>query len=566
MSVRFRPDAHLFPLYAKFAADCYRRDDLVNGNQFFRLTCDSPRDTEHKVYKQMFKIKPGLPNEPEIGRKAFWDVIPSYTSTSQEKAQAIDRALRKCDRVELQKREHHVHKCLWKVHERPRGDRDYGNHTFNHTHGRYSSLEDKLTAIRMCADESRPFSWVMNNEIVHLVKRQDGELETLIVSDSQKSKRAPFNRGAHSIEEAISLLKDCDVTVQGDSVTPYKLHVVNNFDYRFLINENREIRLLLKGNTPIWHEYNKSKKTARWTNVSANDVQRISSLTRLSNEHCESALKDFTIDVSTEPGTGKLISINLGKISFPSKMDPTKTVDRDNWSVTLVSEGYSSACKDLPLDPGFGHAKLVFEGVRGGYFIKYAHLTDTNAPDFIVPSGYARLAVGDYNLERNEIKARTPTWIRSGVLVQKLEEDDKKLCLFNHTGNLSFSPQLSGNLGREIVHIVSGAIVDTLREATSPSSQRLTENRLINALSPNCGASFHGKVGIIFVSALANKTWNEIREPSHWVHDYNCLTLVIKKLRELGLMMPSPNPLLAVPNEYVRAIAENPSLVRINET
>jgi hypothetical protein len=57
-----------------------------------------------------------------------------------------------------------------------------------------------------------------------------------------------------------------------------------------------------------------------------------------------------------------------------------------------------------------------------------------------------------------------------------------------------------------------------------------------------------------------------MKNPRYWVHDYNCLTILIKKIEEFGMSMPSPNPLIAVPNDYIRSIAANPSLVRINET
>jgi hypothetical protein len=572
MSVRFRPDAHLFPLYAKFAADCYRRDDLVNGNQFFRLACDCPRDAEHKIYRQMYKIKSNLPNsnlpnDPEAGRKAFWDVSPSCTSTPQEKAQAIDRALRKCETVELQKRERKVYECLRKVHKKPRRDRDYGKHAFNNTHGYSTSFEDKFAAARMYADESRPFSWIMDNEIVHLIKREDGELETLIVSNSQKAKSAPFDRGTHPIEEAISLLKGCDMTVQGDFVIPDRLHSIDNFNDPFHTDNSTEIKLFRKGTTLIWHEHDKSKKAARWIDVNANDVQRLFNLTQLSNEDRESVLEGFAIARATEPGTGKLMSIYLKKIVPPSKMDPSKTVDRDNWSVTLISEGVSSACGSFSLDPGFGHAKIIYEGVKkGAYFIKQAHLTNTDARRIKVPPGYARLAVGDYTIERNEINARTQTWIRPRILVQKLKEENRRFYLFNHTGSPSFSPQLLENLKKEITYIVSNAVLDTLQEAASPTSSELAGNRIINAFVPNDVPSFPKRVGIVFVSSLVDKAWNEMKNPRYWVHDYNCLTILIKKMSEFGMSMPPPNPIIAVPNDYIRSIAANPSLVRINET
>lgn len=89
-------DAHLQPNYLKFAADCFHNDKALEGQQFFKLACKTPRALEYKVYWHMQDLMKPTTDDPEFGRKAFHH-LNDISSPTQTKAEAIFRTLRDVD-------------------------------------------------------------------------------------------------------------------------------------------------------------------------------------------------------------------------------------------------------------------------------------------------------------------------------------------------------------------------------------------------------------------------------------------------------------------------------------
>jgi hypothetical protein len=54
------------------------------------------------------------------------------------------------------------------------------------------------------------------------------------------------------------------------------------------------------------------------------------------------------------------------------------------------------------------------------------------------------------------------------------------------------------------------------------------------------------------------KIWERAITP-----EYNCLTWARDRLKDAGIVLPPIDTVLAVPDEYIKRIASNPSLVRL---
>jgi hypothetical protein len=530
VAVTFRSDAHLYPLYLKLAVDNFRKANTTEAMIIFGAACHKPKELEFKVYRQMWKLKGRPEGDPEFGKKCFRNQ-KGLSSSALEKAEAINRVLRKLDQNELTRREYQVHKCLWLLKGEPRGDLEYGKHAIDDSYGKSSCVEEKLAAARMYANESRPFTWFTDNQAVHLIKRADGELETFVVDKhSEKSKVMPLDREGMPVEQIIPLLKEYIVTVNGDEIIPSRPLVPNNFGFPFHTDPGKEVRLRLKEGALIWQEFDSAKRVSSWVHVNSSDIQVVSNLTHLSNEEYVAALGDFTMEAATDPSSGKLISVNLAKVSFSSKMDPSKIVDKDNWAITLVSHGASLVFNDRSIDPGFGHAKIIYEGAEDGtHFIRQIHLTTMENRDIEIPPGHARVEVKEFTIDPSEIKARTQTWLRPRSTVQRLEGEANKFYLFNHSGNGHIAASLYGyNAGYEV-----GKQVNSLWDLFS----KITEG--INQILPEMDAKLAA---------------GEVLAP-------NCLNWAINAMGMAGVKLPCANKWLAVPDDYLRHIAADSSLI-----
>ena len=100
---------------------------------------------------------------------------------------------------------------------KPLIDLEYGKHAFHKKHGRYATLQEKLAAIRMYADESRRLTWLTSNVEIRLIEGANGRLNCLMHDViSQKIWGCPFDCHGVSIERTIQELKEHAVTLNGD--------------------------------------------------------------------------------------------------------------------------------------------------------------------------------------------------------------------------------------------------------------------------------------------------------------------------------------------------------------
>ncbi len=416
MSISLKNDVHLNPLYLKFAADNFRNGNTSEGIRFFELVCDTPRDCEHKVYKQLWKLN-GRPDVPEYGRKTFFN-IDEASFSSANNAEAIERVLRKTDQNELSMREHQVHKCLWILHGRPLLDLEYGNHAFKHQYGRSSTFEDKVAASKLYANESRVLSWLLDRHEVGLIRRADNELECLIIENhSGRICASTINRRGRSPEQVISALTGYDLTLNGDTPILSRSRECEYAKEAFITNQDSELRLLF-GNDDhaIWRLYDKKVKTISCVRANIRLIQIIKTLGESLYDERTCFFKDYKIEVTKSQS--KLVAVSIEKLQFKSIIDPNKTIDRDNWAITLIDSG---RCKTDPSTWG-GHAIIAYEGVRGGrQFLNYSDLC---APDGC-ENGEVRI-MNNLDLYLKGIKVticnKSETWIRDRVNVEHMEK------------------------------------------------------------------------------------------------------------------------------------------------
>jgi hypothetical protein len=418
-------DAHLFPLYLKFSADRFRCDNTPEGLQFFGLVCDTPRELEHKVYKQMWKVKGRIAGNDEFGRKAFHNQ-DGLSSSSLEKAQAIDRVLRKTDQDELIRRENHVYRHLWRINSpyRNTSDLEYGRHAFNNTHGQYSSMLDNVTVLREYAMESRILTWLSwagnGGKDVHLIKTGNNELECLVIDRSaENSWSMPFNPGGAPIEEAISFLKRCDVAVNGndlaisESRSPTYLQETLN-----LTLESKELRLLLKDNNNlVWRVFDKNSKTVSLCYAFDDSIDAMKHKAFTERTEGRSCLNDFRIRIAVT-NDNRLMNVFIDKKWTTSRLDPRKVIDCSRWAITLIDAGRSES------DPGSwgGHAMIAYEGVEDGKaFLRYSDLANG-----IEGIDYPTVRILDTKNHKERLfSVKSETWVRKRHWVKLMENKIK---------------------------------------------------------------------------------------------------------------------------------------------
>lgn len=447
-------DVHLYPFYLKCASQSFREGSISDAEGFFEAACGNPQTLEHSVYRQMWKIKV-LPNGsrvegvPEYGRYCFHDHKDLFSS-ALEKAEAIDKSLKKIDQNELNLRENQIHKCLWKVHKEPKNDREYGRKAF--CGEKYSSLQDKLLAVQMYANESRVLTWLTDRGEVRLVRREDGGLERIAIDNvDNQFGNASIPLGGKSSEEVISLLFQCDATVSGGAVAFSKQIISEKLPAIFRIGD-RDVKLIVKDDRFVWHVFDKSLKTSSWTVAGDDVIQAIKFQNTESKDKRISFFKNnFNIEMKFDERTNRILSVFVkrkpviyslvvAKIPETSALDSSKVIDQHNWAVTLISTGISGECKlpfanDLIIrDPQyFGHAELIYEGVeKGSRFTKLVHIV---ADRSLTTSQVIHTPIS----RKVSYQKKGPTWVRQRALVEKMinriKADETKTILFNLTGN-----------------------------------------------------------------------------------------------------------------------------------
>lgn len=498
-------DVHLHPLYLKLAADSFSNGKLSEGMTLFGSVCSNPKTFEHKVYKQMWKLKvhPDGSRErkdPEYGRKCFHG--PS--SSVLEKAQAIEMSLRKIDRNELQIQENGIHGCLWRVKGHPPGDLEYGKHAFNGLHGRHATFEEKLSAIRMYASQSRALTWISENNEVRLIRSGNALKYTGIDNGTGRIWSGPVDCGGRPVESVISLLSTRDMTLNGDIPSFPRFAECEEWSGSTHVG-TKEVKLLWKGDQLIWHSFDRSTKTSSWAPAGNDAVYILESLSELPSESRKPFLMDFNIATSFDNITGKILSASISKVRKESKLGPSQTIDRDNWAVTLISDGESSDFFGFEVDRNCGHAKIIYEGIESGArFIGFVHVTAG-----IASSGYATVIAKGLDVARDvEYRKKTPTWLRPRALVEGLIRENGKIVPFNHSGN----PILSDNTPVNLTNGFVEGFVGTLCEGLASRREVFSFENVWGGVK----------------GAVAKLAANP---------DYNCLTWAKERLELMGIVI-----------------------------
>lgn len=202
-------------------------------------------------------------------------------------------------------------------------------------------------------------------------------------------------------------------------------------------------------------------------------------------------------------------------------MNSSIAIDRDNWAVTLISTDGSTPSFLGLTDQNFGHAQIVFEGVKeGSPFVKIVHLTQTK----YTPTGYGIVKIKTLPFyEEIRYRKKTPTWGRPRVLVEKIEKEMGKYFVFDVTGNGFLSPNMFKNLKDAIViGFQSGWNGESSKEICAKEKK------------------FHERVS----------------------SEHNCLTWAKKGLDMMGVELPPVDSFIAAPNQYVDLIESQSYLVK----
>lgn len=352
-------------------------------------------------------------------------------------------------------RENQVHKCLWIIHRKPSGDLEYGRHAFYGIHGRFASIEDKLSAARMYADASRVLTWHINggeaqlvrredgrtdrlwrsNGVeVQLIKREDGKLERLVIDNNSRQIGIDLvGTGGRPIENAIEILSQCTATVDSGLVVFSRCTPCEYWPEPISLTGNKELRLVRKGDDLIWRLFDKTTKKVSWVYACSMPIRAIKIWCEGLYPSETPFFRDFRVETFFD-NLGGLCSVYISKIQAQSRLDPKKIIDRDNWAITLISAG---TCGIDPVSWG-GHAMIAYEGIEGGKpFLRYAHLG--------VPRRAQRQSDGTVEIvddttlhgqgRKLVIHSQSETWMRSRgairVMEERIKEEVGKVLPFN---------------------------------------------------------------------------------------------------------------------------------------
>lgn len=583
MAAGLRTDVHLYPLYLKFAADQFQRNNEVEGLRFFEQAEAAPHSYKYKVYEQMWKVHNKQSKIPlthkddfDYGRKAFHG-FDGLSSTAQEKAMAIELLMTNTqfsqafDKDELARREAKVHECLWRLHGEPQGDLEYGNHAFNGLHGRIATIEQKFAAVMMYADRSRVCTLSSDRCEMHLIKREDGKLELQTVYPEHMTLRAINSSTQSSQEQIESFSKYSVMIIDNGTPRPEGFFDCPFFPETYLFGR-KQIKLQInQQGMAVWRMYDPDSKRITCCNVNPDDFQTLEGLRQLPQNQWESVPLDFKADIFLNERS--LHSVSLVKKTHQSQMDPSKTVDRDNWAVTLISHGLCSGfdlkfleekgidtrligIDHVSFDPGFGHAMIVWEGIeKGAHFIKRAHLTTRETP-----SGYAQIQEDNFHVDSARIRAKSKTWLRPRSFVKRMTEliqrDKQEYVLFNLTGNPDHSEHRFSLIFTQFPKSLELVAYD-FGDYTLDSLENCWD------LFINCSPRKE-----TIERQHQRKEWRALRYAKTFGFidaGKNCLTWTKKPLLEAGIELPEIDSFVNSPDAYIQWIANNPSLVKLRE-
>jgi len=521
-------DIHLAPVYLKWANESFTHGHDSDGMCYFQAAERAQKSLAHKVYKQMWNIKKCPQGDPEYGRKCFHNMAP-LTSLPHQKCQAIEGVLGEIvsgdneGRIaanELRMRANLVHRHLWMIHGRPNGDAEYGRHAFYGEQGKSSTIEQRLLATRLYADESRALTWLAGDKEIRLIKRADGGLEFVIIDDLTGDVNCtPVDMRNRGLDDAISRWSSYAVTADNARVVPSALRRCDEL----LEPVVDTLQLYWQGQELVWRIYHTASKTLSF--IPADRRAKSLRARVFLAEDRAAFLRDynFRFQLNTRH---KLLSVSIDKKTFSSQLALNVSVDRDIWAVTLISGGPSSRSRHLSsLMARFGHAMIAYEGVESGSpFFKCIHLTTApEQPLHRVRSDHeAEIEFRDHYHRRDCL--RTPTWQRTREQIESMIEwchhQNRRPVPFNHGGQLWTNSSLWSAM-ISLVQIAS-QVAATRREGGVAIGPRL-----------------------------------------HVETQYNCLTFSISALERANIHLPSPRGFIAEPNAYIESIVNNPATARL---
>ena len=360
----------------------------------------------------------------------------------------------------------------------------------------------------MYADESRVLTWLTDRGEVQLIRRADGRLERLAIDNNSGQIGCDlFDIGGQSTEAVIAILSQCDATVNGGAVAFSMFQAWQDWpEPIFLAGENRELRLLLNGNKLVWRLFDKTTKTISWVYARRAEIHSIKQISETLYGQETPYSKDLKIQIHTSY-LNRIAHVFISKVQSQSLLDPKKTLDRDNWAITLIN---ADTCGKDPMSWG-GHAMIAYEGIKGGIpFLRYAHV---GVPRRSRGCSEAIVEITDpatlLNQGRNiKIHSQSETWIRTRLSIEVMEE------------------RINGDVGKVI------------------------------PFNPLMGA-YSGKTFIDQITEFFNGP-----QPKDRYHE-SCLSWAITNVYSTGVILPFWENMSILPKAYVTHIACFPSLVKL---
>lgn len=441
--------------------------------------------------------------------------------------------------------------------------------------------------------------WTHNDREINLVRRQNDLWFVVRESKTNRFLREDkIDTRGNSIETTIDLLMKCEVVTGQDNIAvPKRLNGCPEWPSPLQAKNfpNADVKLMRRDDELIWRIFDRNTKCARSITAHyTSDLQTY--LHHIPTGAEEAYLKDFEVTLGFEgTNTEKIQSVFVSKLTAPSRLDPNVKLDRDNWAVTLINAGpcMPNYCY-IPLDPGFGHAMIVYEGIEKGIpFIRHAHLTTHKVEE----SGYAVVRVStEYGTKKPYMQSQT--WRRTRDQAQRMEKEIERAAKndkipFNQFGTPWLSLESLKIFGWGVSEVALkeaqgdyGKIIDDpfiiLCRPLSPSTS--IGNWIRSKLDPTWNSPVEIE-GIRFESAMEvyqqkmalyefqrRKKRQEAldliaQETAKFVAKFiqeNCLTWAKKTVAFAGIELPSIDSFIAIPQLYIEEIAKNPSKVKLN--
>lgn len=243
-----------------------------------------------------------------------------------------------------------VHEQLWIMHSRI-DYLEYGRHAFEHTHSLSSSPISKYGAItcamrnfspeRFCLVESTSESYIPIASAPGLTFTEELAFwlsESLQIGYSLYNQPSPF---------FVAHWEKCPNW-------PSQLKFDSGFSYQITLFKHQQ------HNWWQWRLFQSATKIVYWLDATEVIPQHFPKGTLPSWGDCDNYLKDYDLTIVRDSSANPS-SITFSLKTFPSKLDRRYTLNRDQVSVTLISNGHSSGQNTCYDD---GHAEIWIEGAE----------------------------------------------------------------------------------------------------------------------------------------------------------------------------------------------------------